>query len=149
MIGKLNPPEIAPEPLPRPLAVRIGLIASEPQLEPPPLAKALKETPKKPTSQQVDIPWLVSGILLSLPTLLFAVVHATYVPRNLPEFLKPHLEWILVFAGGFGTLLTVAALTVSVAAIFQKAVSWQAKVILWSVAAVSCIAWMVIVNIPK
>jgi hypothetical protein len=148
MIGKLTPPEIAPEPLPRPLAVRIGLIGSEPQLEPPPLVKALKETPKKPTSQQVDIPWLASGILLSLPTLFFAVVHVAYVPHKLPEFLDLPLAWILMFTGVFGPLLTVAALAACLAATFQKTVSWQAKVILWSVAAVSCIAWMSIVNIP-
>ena len=52
------------------------------------------------------------------------------------------------FTGAFGPLLTVAALAVTVVASFHKTVSWQAKVILWSVAVVSCIAWMLIVNIP-
>jgi hypothetical protein len=78
----------------------------------------------------------------------FGVIHAAYVPHKLPEILDIPLAWILAFTGAFGPLLTVAALAVTVVASFQKTVSWQAKVILWSVAVVSCVAWMFIVNIP-
>jgi hypothetical protein len=126
----------------------MGLVATEVLPEAPPKEKLEKETPKKPTIALGDIPWVVTGLLLSFPTLFFALVHATYVPHKLPEYLDLPVSWALTFTGTFGPLMTVAALAVAVTASFQRFVSWQARVVLWSVGVGSCIAWMFIVNIP-
>ncbi len=148
MFGKLNHPVAVTDLLPKKLAARMGLTSSEVLREPPPCEIPQLDPAKTRAPLLGGIAWVVAGALLSVPTLFFAVVHAAYVPHSLPEFLDLPLAWILTFAGIFGPLMTVAALAVSVAATLQKTVSWQAKVILWSVAIVSCIAWMFIVDVP-
>ena len=110
--------------------------------------KPQKEKPAKPASQLVDIPWVFFGLVLSLPTIVFAVVHQVYVPHKLPEILDAPLGWIVTFIGVFGPLMTVAALAVSLAATLQNSVSWKAKAILWTMGVISCVAWMFIVDIP-
>lgn len=87
-------------------------------------------------------PWLISVIVLCLPILLFVSLHLfdVYAPGCLPEFLSLPVAWVESLTGMFGGLTTIAASVVTVAATFQRRVSVNVKVILWSFIVVSVLA---------
>ena len=64
----------------------------------------------KPTTAS---PWLISVILLSLPSVIFLILHALYAPGILPAFLGFVVTWAIIALTGFlGEFLTLTAAVV-------------------------------------
>jgi hypothetical protein len=145
MIGKLNPPGPL---LKNPWTARMGLTAPEVLLEEPSQETPRREPAKKSPIPQREILWVVSGSLLSLPTLVFAAMQPLQRTLTLPETFGLPLTWMLALAGTFGPLLTWIALIVSLVATLQKSVTWQTKAFLWTVTGFSLAAWMFIFQTP-
>ena len=61
----------------------------------------------KPTTAS---PWLISVILLSLPSVIFVILHALYAPGVLPEFLGFVVTRSIIALTGFlSAVLTLTA----------------------------------------
>lgn len=84
--------------------------------------------------------WMISVLLLSLPSVIFVVLHALYAPDTLPEFPDFVVVWTITLTGMFGALLTVAACVLSVAAILQKNVPRAAKLTMLAFVSFSLLA---------
>jgi hypothetical protein len=82
--------------------------------------------------------WAV--LLLSLPSLVFVILHGLYAPGTLPAFLDFVLVWTVTLTGMFGAVLTLAACVVSVIATFQHHVPRTAKVAMWAIVSLSFLA---------
>ena len=86
-------------------------------------------------------PWLISVIVLSLPSVIFVILLALYAPGILPEFLGFVVTWALIALTGFlGAVLTLAACVVSVVATFQTDIPRTAKVAMWGLVSLSVLA---------
>src|SRR3569623_30316 len=84
--------------------------------------------------------WIVSVLLLSLPSMIFVILHVLFAPGKLPGFLDFAVVWTMTLTGILGAVLTVAACVVSVIATFQKLVPRTAKVAMWAFVSFSLIA---------
>lgn len=91
--------------------------------------------------------WLVAVLVMSLPALLFVVLHRLYVPQALPEFLDLPLAWTLTFTGIFGGYATMQAFILSFVATFRWRVSVKAKLIMWALTGLSFLGWMYAVGV--
>jgi hypothetical protein len=92
----------------------------------------------KPTTAS---PWLISVVFLSLPSLVFVILHALYAPGTLPEFLGFVVTWAIIALTGFlGAVLTVAACVVTVVATFQNDVPRTTKAVMWGLVSLSLVA---------
>jgi hypothetical protein len=92
----------------------------------------------KPTTAS---PWLISVILLSLPSVIFVILHALYAPGVLPEFLGFVVTWAIIALTGFlGAFLTLTAAVVSAVATFQNDVPRTAKAAMWGLVSLSLLA---------
>jgi hypothetical protein len=85
-------------------------------------------------------PWTISVLLLSLPSLVFVILHALYAPSTLPEFLDLAVAWTLTLTGMAGAATTLTAIVVAVTATFQNNVSRTAKVVIWAFVSLSLLA---------
>jgi hypothetical protein len=91
--------------------------------------------------------WVVSVLLLSLPSLVFVILHLVHALATLPEVLDLVLAWVHALTGMVGPATTLAACAVSVAATFQRTVSYQAKVAMWCFAFVSLLACLYLATV--
>jgi hypothetical protein len=92
----------------------------------------------RPTSEN---PYLISVALLSLPALIFVILHALYAPGILPEFLGFVVTWAIIALAGFiGAVLTLAACMVSAVATLQDDVPRTTKAAMWALASLSVLA---------
>jgi hypothetical protein len=85
-------------------------------------------------------PWTISVLVLSLPSLIFVILHALYAPGTLPEFLDLAVAWVLTLTGMAGAATTLAAVAVAVCATFQNNVSRAAKVVILAFVSLSLLA---------
>src|SRR5438477_12584449 len=92
--------------------------------------------------------WTLLVLLLSLPSLVFLVLHTLYTPGRLPEFLDLAVVWILALSGIAGAVLTLSAIAVSVIAKFQNDVPRGAKVAMWSFVSLSILACLYLAQVP-
>jgi hypothetical protein len=92
--------------------------------------------------------WVISVLLLSLPTLVFVILHALYAPGTLPEFFDLVVVWTVTVAGMVGALLTVAAVVVSGIATFQNRVPRTAKVAMWVCVSLSFLGCLYVARKP-
>ncbi len=79
-------------------------------------------------------------MVLSLPALLFVTLYLIYASGYVPAFLGLPVAVAVWLTGMFGGLTTIAAFVVTVAATFQRNVSVNVKVILWSFVVLSIVA---------
>jgi hypothetical protein len=100
------------------------------------------------TTRNRGTAWLISVLLLSLPSLVFVIMHALYAPGTLPEFFDLVVVWTVTVAGMTGALLTVAAFVVSVIATFQKRVPRTAKVAMWVCVSLSFLGCLYLARTP-
>jgi len=84
--------------------------------------------------------WALGVLLLSLPTVIFVVLHALYAPSRLPEFLDVVVAWTITLTGTLGALTTLAAVVVAVIATLQTNVSRTVKVLMWTSVSLSVLA---------
>jgi hypothetical protein len=92
----------------------------------------------KPTTTS---PWPISVAYLSLPSLVFVILHALYAPGILPEFLGFVATWAVIALTGFlGAVLTLAACVVTVVATFQTDVPRTTKIAMWGLVSLSFLA---------
>jgi hypothetical protein len=84
--------------------------------------------------------WLIFVMVLSLPALLFVSLYLLYASGFVPAFLGLPIAVAVWLTGVFGGVTTMAAFVVTVAATFQRSVSVNVKVILWSFVALSVAA---------
>lgn len=94
------------------------------------------------------MPWTISVLLLSLPSLIFMTLHALYAPGTLPDFLDLVVAWTVTLTGIVGTVLTLGACLVSVLATFQKEVPRAAKVTMWAFVSLSLLACLYLSRVP-
>jgi hypothetical protein len=94
------------------------------------------------------MPWTISVLLLSLPSLIFMILHALYASGTLPEFLDLVVAWIVALTGIFGAVMTLAACLVSVLATFQKEVPRTAKVAMWAFVSLSLLGCLYLSRVP-
>jgi hypothetical protein len=92
--------------------------------------------------------WVISVLLLSLPTLVFVILHALYAPGTLPESFDLVVVWTVTVAGMVGGLLTLAAFVVSGVATFQKRVSRTAKSVMWVFVSLSFLGCLYLARTP-
>jgi hypothetical protein len=92
--------------------------------------------------------WTVSVLLLSLPCVIFVVLHALYVPSRLPEFLDVVVAWTITLTGIVGAATTLAAVVVAVVATLQNKVSRTAKVLMWISVSLSVLAYLYLSTVP-
>jgi hypothetical protein len=85
-------------------------------------------------------PWTIFVLILSLPSLIFVILHALYAPGTLPELLDLAVAWVLTLTGMVGAVTTLAAVVVAVSATLQNNVSRTAKVVLWAFVSLSLFA---------
>jgi hypothetical protein len=83
---------------------------------------------------------MISVLLLSLPSVYFAILHALYTPSILPEFLDLAAAWTLTLTGMIGGATTMAAVVIAVFATFLNHVSHKAKVVMWVFVSCSLLA---------
>jgi hypothetical protein len=101
----------------------------------------------KPTTANL---WLISVIFLSLPSLVFVILHALYAPGILPAFLGFVVTWAVIALTGFlGAVLTVAACVVTVVATFQNDVPRATKVAMWGLVSLSLLACLYLSTIRQ
>jgi hypothetical protein len=92
--------------------------------------------------------WALVVLLLSLPTVIFVVLHALYAPSRLPEFLDVVVAWTITLTGIVGAATTLAAVVVAVIATLQNEVSRTAKVLLWISVSISLLACLYLSTVP-
>jgi hypothetical protein len=92
----------------------------------------------KPTTAS---PWLISVVFLSLPAVIFVILHALYAPGVLPEFLGFVVTWAIIALTGFvGAFLTLTAAVVSAVATLQNDVPRTDKFVMWGLVSLSLLA---------
>jgi hypothetical protein len=92
--------------------------------------------------------WFIAVFLLSLPSLVFVVLHRSWTPGQLPEIIDLPLSWILAVAGLGGPLTFMVEMFVALLATFQSSVSWKTKTALWGWVALSFLACVYISQVP-
>jgi hypothetical protein len=92
--------------------------------------------------------WLIAVFVLSLPSLVFVVLHRFWMPGQLPDVLDLPLSWILAVAGLGGPLTFMVEMFVALLATFQTGVSWKTKTALWGWVALSFLACVYISQVP-
>jgi hypothetical protein len=92
--------------------------------------------------------WAVVVLLLSLPSMLFALAHLVAAPGGHPEALGFMLAWTLAVTSMVGPLLTLAALVVTIAATFQGSISVPVRVALWGIVLLSALAVLYMSQVP-
>lgn len=92
--------------------------------------------------------WVVSVLFLTLPSVLFVILHAIYTPGALPESLDLIAAWSLTLAGMIGPFLTLTAFVVSVIGTFQEKVTRAAKLAMWSCLSLSLVACLYLARTP-
>jgi hypothetical protein len=93
--------------------------------------------------------WTLVALLLSLPTVIFGILHALYAPSTLPEFLDLVVAWTITLTGIVGAVTTLAAVVAAVIATLQNNISGAAKVVMWifvSLSLVACACMAVVCN---
>src|SRR5258708_3700749 len=92
--------------------------------------------------------WAIVVSLLSLPSMLFVLVHLAAAPGGLPEVLGFVLAWTLALTSMVGPLLTLAALVVTIVATFQGGISVPVRVALWGFVLLSALAVVYMAQVP-
>ena len=92
--------------------------------------------------------WVIAVLLLSLPTLVFVLLHALYAPGTWSESFDIVVVWTVTVAGMVGGLLTLAAFMVSVVATFQKRVPRTAKAAMWFFVSLSFLGCLYLARTP-
>ena len=100
------------------------------------------------TTRSGATPWVISVLLLSLPSLISVILHALHAPATLPEFLDLVVVWTATLTYMVGPGLTLAAFVVSVVATFQKRVSRTATVAMWAFVSLSFLACLYLARTP-
>jgi hypothetical protein len=100
------------------------------------------------TTRNGGTAWVISALLLSLPTLAYVILHALYALGVLPEFFDLVVVWTVTVAGMVGAPLTLAACVVSVVATFQKQVPRAANMAMWVLVSVSFLACLYLSRTP-
>ncbi len=100
------------------------------------------------TTRKRATPWVISVLLLSLPSLVFVILHALYAPGTLPGFLDLVAAWTITVTGMVGFLLTLTACLVAVVATFQKQVPRAAKIATWVLVSLSFLACLYLSRTP-
>ena len=93
-------------------------------------------------------PWIVFVLLLSLPSVIFVVLHMLYVPRRLPEFLDLIVTWTITLTGMMAAVTTSAACVVAAIASFQPYLSRTTKLGMWALAGASLLACFYLTTVP-
>jgi hypothetical protein len=84
--------------------------------------------------------WTILVLLLSLPSLLFVILHALYTPGTLPGFPDAVVAWTIALTGMVGAGTTLAAVGVAAVATLQNNVPRTAKVVMWASVSLSLVA---------
>jgi len=100
------------------------------------------------TTRNRGAAWVISALLLSLPSLVFVILHALYAPGTLPESLDLVVVWTVTVAGMLGGLLTLAAFVAGGIATFQSRVPRTAKVVMWAFVGLSFLACLYLARTP-
>jgi hypothetical protein len=100
------------------------------------------------TTQSRGTPWVISVLLLSLPSVIFVILHALYAPGVLPEFFDLVVVWTITVTGMVGFLLTLAACVVAVVATFQKQVPRAASIAMWVFVSLSFLRCLYLARTP-
>jgi hypothetical protein len=93
-------------------------------------------------------PWVISVLLLSLPSTIFVVFQALYAPSMLSEFLDLVVVWTITVTGMVGFLLTLAACVVAAVATCQGRVPRAANVLMWVLVSLSFLACLYLSRTP-
>jgi hypothetical protein len=99
-------------------------------------------------TQKAATAWTTSVLVLSLPSVIFAVLHALCAPGTLPEFLDLMVAWTITLTGIVGAATTFAAMVVAVIATLQNNVSRTAGVLMWTSVALSLLARLYLSTVP-
>ena len=91
-------------------------------------------------NQKAGMVGVVVVLLLSLPSLIFVILHALYAPSTLPEFFDLVVTWTITLTGMIGAATTLAAVVVAVIATLQSQVPRMAKVAMWASVSLSLLA---------
>jgi hypothetical protein len=102
----------------------------------------------KRTTWNTGTPWLTSVLILSLPSVIFAILHALYAPATLPDLVDLVVAWTITLTGMFGPVATLAACVVSLVATFQDRLPRTAKVAMWALVSLSFLACLYIARAP-
>ncbi len=100
------------------------------------------------TTRSRATPWVVTVLLLSLPSVIFVILHALYAPARLTGFLDLVVVWTITVTGMVGFLLTLAACVVAVVATFQKQVPRAASIAMWVFVSLSFLACLYLSQTP-
>jgi len=99
--------------------------------------------------------WLFWVAILSLPSLVFGLLYALYVPGNLPKFLDLGLTETLAVSGLFGTSTAFAAFIVTMIATLRARLARKTRIALWTLVVLSLACWLyvwisfsVVVQVP-
>jgi hypothetical protein len=92
--------------------------------------------------------WVITVLLLSLPSVIFVILHAFYAPGALPEFFDLVVVWTITVAGMVGFLLTLAAVVVAAVATFQKHLPQAANMVMWVLVSLSFLACLYLSRTP-
>jgi hypothetical protein len=92
--------------------------------------------------------WALVVFLLSLPTVIFVVLHALYAPNRLPELFDVVLAWTITLTGIVGAATTLAAVVVAVIATLKNNVSRTTKVLMWTFVTISVLACLYLSTVP-
>src|SRR4051812_13104263 len=101
--------------------------------------------PKQAMSTNVSsgnggLTWVITALLLSLPSMLFVAAHLAVTAAGLPATIETLLAWVVAVAGMVGPVLTVAALATALAGSFQRRLPVSVRGGLWALAGMSVLS---------